>query len=161
MKKILFAVVVFASLAYFSGCTKSTPGYISCTGVSVDDDSSALLMFARHNNINAVRDTTGLYYQIIDTGTGTYPTIYNRIYVTYTAETLDGVIFDSTTQASNTGFLLNSLIPAWEIGLPKIKTGGHIKLLVPSALGYGCAGGGNTVAANTPIYFDVNLASIQ
>jgi len=160
MKKLLFATFMAFGLIYLGGCVKSTPGVSSCTGVDVNQDSEALIIFAHRNGITPTRDTTGLYYQIIDTGTGVNPNSFSRIYVTYTATTLDGQIFDSTTQSANTGYLLNGLIPAWQIGLPKIKTGGHIKLLVPSALGYGCSGGGTSVPPNTPLYFDVTLVSI-
>ena len=55
---------------------------------------------------------------------------------------------------------LNQVIPAWTQGIPLIKKGGKIKLLVPSALGYGSAGSGK-VPGNTVIIFDVELVNFQ
>jgi len=108
-----------------------------------------------------VKDNTGLYYQIISQGYGsTAPGIGSTISVTYTGTRLDGVVFDSTG-ATARSFALSNLIPAWQIGMPKIKAGGHIKLLVPSALGYGCLGIQNFIPSNTPIYFDITLVSVQ
>jgi len=62
--------------------------------------------------------------------------------------------------------LMLSIIAGWRIGLPKIQTGGHIKLLIPSAYAYGCQGvqnnqGVQVIASNAPLYFDVTLVSIQ
>ncbi|MBC7650418.1 MAG: FKBP-type peptidyl-prolyl cis-trans isomerase, partial [Deinococcales bacterium] len=42
----------------------------------------------------------------------------------------------------------------------------RIKLLVPSALAYGCKGAKNAAGAfiipeNAPVYFDINLISVQ
>ncbi|HWK02967.1 MAG TPA: FKBP-type peptidyl-prolyl cis-trans isomerase [Puia sp.] len=138
----------------------SDQGSVSCTSVDPTADSSALLSFARTNGITAVKDTTGLYYQVITQGTGAVPNGNSVIYVTYTGTLLNGTIFDSTTNSAKTGFKLSNLIAGWQIGMPKIQAGGHIKLLIPSAYGYGCLGSGS-IPANTPIYFDVTLVSVQ
>ena len=49
-----------------------------------------------------------------------------------------------------------SLSDSIKIGLPLIKKGGHIKLVIPSSLAYGCSGYG-TIPPNTPLFFDINL----
>jgi FKBP-type peptidyl-prolyl cis-trans isomerase FkpA len=73
---------------------------------------------------------------------------------------MDSTIFDSTTNPAKTGFTLGGLITGWQMALPKIRTGGRIKMLIPSKYGYGCSGSG-PVQPNTPIFFDVTLVSIQ
>jgi FKBP-type peptidyl-prolyl cis-trans isomerase FkpA len=45
--------------------------------------------------------------------------------------------------------------------LPKIQVGGHIKLLIPSHLAYGCAGQAPLVPGDAPLYFDITLVSLQ
>ena len=149
---LIFIVAVSCGKASNSG---------ACSDVLPTADSSALLSFAKTNGITPVKDTTGLYYQIITQGTGATPSDNSVIFVTYTGARLDGAIFDSTTNASKTGFQLGTLIPGWRIGLPKIQAGGHIKLLIPSAYGYGCQGAGAAIPPNTPIYFDLTLVSVQ
>lgn len=156
-----FIVMIFV-LSFAASCGKSSSSSSNaCTNVAPALDSSALLSFAKAQGITAVKDTTGLYYQIITQGTGGTPNANSTVYVTYTGMRLDGGIFDSTTNSARTGFQLGSLIAGWQIGLPKIQAGGRIKLLIPSAYGYGCQGAGNAIPPNTPIYFDITLVSVQ
>ncbi|HVM88335.1 MAG TPA: FKBP-type peptidyl-prolyl cis-trans isomerase [Puia sp.] len=157
MKKLLLAFVTFGIIAYVLSCTKTTSGYVSCTGPTAASDSTVLLAYANAHGITAVADTSWLYYQIIDTGSGATPYGRSKITVNYVGKYLTGVNFDST--ASPATFELDSLIPAWQYGIPKIRAGGHIKLLVPSALAFGCTGNGN-IQPNTPLFFDVNLISV-
>src|SRR6516164_11603572 len=164
MKKILLVVLVIGGIGYFISCDKSSPsgGYFSCKDAPVSYDTAALENYARSNNIQVVQDTSGLLYQIVSPGTGgSYPNLGSTIFVTYTASTLDGTIFDSTSNPAKTGFILSNLIKAWQIGIPKIQAGGHIKLLCPSSLAYGCQGAGTFIPPNTPVFFDVNLVSFQ
>ena len=139
-----------------------SPGYNTCTGPEPSADSSALLAFAARDSMTVTRDSTGLYYQIIDSGAGPMPTSSSKIYATYQGELMDGTIFDSTTDASKTGLLLSDYIQGWQIGLPKIRQGGRIKLLIPSAYGYGCMGSSDgVIPRNAPLYFDVTLTEVQ
>jgi len=163
-----FVVAILTIIVAAVGCGKSSnsSGYTPCTDLAPSADSSALLSFAKANGITPVKDTTGLYYQIITQGAGPTPNSNSLVYITYTGTRMDGSIFDSTTNSSKTGWQLNTLIPGWQIGLPKIQVGGHIKLLIPSAYAYGCQGvlsqqGTPIIIPNAPLYFDVNLVSIQ
>jgi FKBP-type peptidyl-prolyl cis-trans isomerase FkpA len=163
MKKIIFAAVVFSIVGYLviAGCSKSGGSTGNgCINQPVNSDSSALLTYARNNGLSPVRDSTGLFYQVISSGFGATPNVNSTISVTYTGTRLDGVVFDSTGATART-FALANLIPGWQIGIPKIRAGGRIKLLVPSALGYGCLGISNFIPPNTPIYFDITLVSVQ
>jgi FKBP-type peptidyl-prolyl cis-trans isomerase FkpA len=152
-----------SGILFFVACsTKSSPGTVSvgCTDTEPAADSSALLNFAKTNGIAPLTDTIGLYYQIVSRGSGAAPTLTSTISVTYKATLLDGTVFDSTGTTPRS-FVLNTLIPAWQIALPYVEAGGHIKLLVPSKYGYGCSGAGNSVPPNTPIYFDITLVGVQ
>ena len=160
-RNILFISICVGLFMYAMSCQKSSPGYYSCSDLPPAKDSAALLQFASNHGITASLDTTGLYFQIIDTGTGSKPVSTSKIYVSYTAELMDGTIFDSVSNALNTGWVLNQLIYGWQIGLPKIREGGRIKLLVPSMFGYGCNGSGDgRVPKDAPLYFDVTLVSV-
>jgi FKBP-type peptidyl-prolyl cis-trans isomerase FkpA len=163
MKKLIFASLCLSFIIYIGSCVKSSqPGYTTCTGPKPADDSTALLTFARANGITPTLDSTGLYYQIIDSGAGARPTLSSRISVTYVGKLMSGYTFDSVANAANTNFLLSNLIQGWQIGIPKIMKGGHIKLLIPSAYGYGCTGSSSgIVPANAPLYYDVQLVDVQ
>ena len=164
MKKIVLIFVVAVNALYITGCGKksdSTSG-TTCTNTPVTADSVALISFANSNSITTTKDPSGLYYQIITSGTGTTTPIGNSlIEVSYKGTLLNGNTFDSTAAGKTATFPLYNLIAGWQIAIPKIKTGGRIKMLVPSALAYGCQGAGSTIAPNTPIYFDVTLVSVK
>ncbi len=159
---MLFALAVIAGAMYMVGCGK-TPEFIAgCTNRKVSEDSAALITFANAKGITPTKDDTGLYYQIISAGTGTTtPTASSRVVVSYQGTLLNGAIFDSTATGVTRTFTLGDLIPGWQIAIPKIKAGGRIKMLIPSALAYGCNGAGSAIPSNAPIYFDMTLVSVQ
>lgn len=163
MKRVFYLVLGIAcfGILLFFACGKASPGYSNCGDMDPSTDSSALLAFAKSNGITPLSDTIGLYYQIVTQGSGASPTLASNIAVLYKATLLDGTVFDSTTGATTRSFVLGNLIPAWQITLPRLQTGGRIKLLVPSKYGYGCVGAGTSVPPNTPIYFDITLVSLQ
>jgi FKBP-type peptidyl-prolyl cis-trans isomerase FkpA len=164
MKKILFIAAIVAVSFYVVSCGKGaeTTNTI-CTDTPVANDSAALVNFATANNITATKDASGMYYQIVSAGTGTsFPNGNSLVEVAYKGTLLNGNVFDSTAAGTKSQpFLLNGLITGWQLGLPKIKAGGRIKLLIPSALAYGCRGAGVSIPSNAPIYFDVTLITVQ
>jgi len=163
MKKFILPLLALALIIYVGSCVKSAqPGYITCTGPKPADDSTALLAFASANGITPTLDSTGLYYQIIDSGAGVRPTLNSNIFVTYVGKLMSGYTFDSVANSANTNYPLANLIKGWQIGIPKIMKWGHIKLLIPSAYGYGCAGSSSgNIPANAPLYYDVQLIDVQ
>jgi FKBP-type peptidyl-prolyl cis-trans isomerase FkpA len=159
MKKSIIILAAVGMLMYFISCSKNSgPGYFSCTGTAAVTDSSVLLAFAKDHGITPVADTSWLYYQIINQGTGAIPIGSSKVTVTYVGRFMNGNYFDSTT--SQATFELDSLITGWQYGLKKIQAGGRIKLLVPSALAFGCVGSGS-IPSNSPLFFDITLISVQ
>jgi FKBP-type peptidyl-prolyl cis-trans isomerase FkpA len=120
-------------------------------------DNALILAYIAQNNITAVKDSSGLYYEIIKPGTAPDPTLTSTINVTFTGTLTNGTIF---APANTTGSaLLSNTIPGWQIGIPKIGTGGEILLLVPSALGYGQGSPGAPIPDDAVLIFDVQLTS--
>jgi FKBP-type peptidyl-prolyl cis-trans isomerase len=117
-------------------------------------DDAAIQAYIKTNNITATKDAYGLYYQVITEGTGTNPTASSSVTVNYTGKLLNGTVFDSGTI---NGMSLSKLIKGWAIGVPHIKPGGRILLLVPSALGYGNSSPGAGIPANSVMIFTVDL----
>jgi FKBP-type peptidyl-prolyl cis-trans isomerase FkpA len=157
---VLFFVFTLSAVLFVACGKSSQPATSSCTGLEPPADSSTLLGFATKHGLTNLIDTLGMYYQIINQGTGATPSANSTVFVTYTGTLMDSTIFDSTTNAAKTGFPLSGLIVGWQYGLPKIQAGGHIKLLLPSKYAYGCAGGG-PIPPNTPLFFDISLVSVQ
>jgi FKBP-type peptidyl-prolyl cis-trans isomerase len=42
-----------------------------------------------------------------------------------------------------------------------MQKGGHMKMVVPSSLAYGCTGIPGVIPPNTPLYFDIVLVNVQ
>src|SRR6185369_17963899 len=99
----------------------------------------------------------GIFYKILDSGDQNLKPVFStNIKVNYVGRLMNGVIFDSASNTNLNGTPLYGLIYGWQYGLPKIGKGGHIQLLIPSALAWGCTGYGQ-VPADAPVYFDVEL----
>jgi FKBP-type peptidyl-prolyl cis-trans isomerase len=158
MIKTLFYCCITAFV--FAACSKSNSGTQSCQPASVASEKNAMAAYCTANGINYQTDTSGIMYQIINPGTGATPTLNSRIFITYSGKLLNGTTFEAQTNAAQTGWLLSSLIPGWQIALPFIKKGGEIKIVIPSSLEYGCTGAG-PIPPNAPLFFDINLVDVQ
>lgn len=139
------------------GCKKDNEG--GCSATSPAEEAAEMAAFCASLGMIYTVDTNGIFFQIIDRGTGLQPDINSNITVTYTTATLDGNVIEDKT-ASPITLPLNQFIEGWRIALPYIQKGGRIKMVVPSALAYGCTGT-NTVAPNSPLYYDISLIEVE
>ena len=155
MKKFALVFIVAILFANMS-CMKDK----NCSANPVANEASTIEAYALVKGINALPHASGIYYEIIDQGSGATATINSKITITYRGELLDGQKFDERTTPNDPAWPLGELIEGWIIGIPLVKAGGHIKLIIPSALGYGCTGRG-AIPPNAPLYFDINLVSVQ
>jgi FKBP-type peptidyl-prolyl cis-trans isomerase FkpA len=154
MRKLLILCLVTVSLVT-SSCMKNDGG---CRNKTVGSEEAAITAYATANGINATRHASGLYYQVINPGSGTTPTTSSTVTVKYVGKLLDGTIFDQNS--IGVALPLSNVIAGWQIGIPLIQKGGQIKLIIPSSLAYGCTGQG-PIPANAILYFDVTLVDVQ
>src|SRR5690606_7982541 len=123
----------------------------------IDAEDILLTRYIETLNREFVKDEdSGLYYRIIEKGTGSAITIGSSIKAAYTGKLFNGKVFDSSTKDSpfETSIYNGSLIEGWIQGIQKINKGGHIELLLPSYLAYGSSGSG-AILPNTPLHFDI------
>jgi FKBP-type peptidyl-prolyl cis-trans isomerase FkpA len=156
MKKqfLLFGLLL---LILFAACKKQS--FNASKQATIDDDKIKAYIAANH--INAIKDTSGIYYQIItQIDSGAKPTVADTVQVTYTGKLLNGSVFDSEV-ASN--FPLSNVITAWKYMIPliaaKATAGGpysRIRFIVPSALGYGTTAESG-IPANSVLDFTIDL----
>lgn len=149
MKKII--VLLFVSVAI-----------LSCKKTSVDQakvDRDIIRKYISDSSLVADSTNTGLFYVISDPGSGTQPNSSSYVSVNYKGYLVNGTIFDQTS-GTPVSFFLTSVIAGWTQGIPLIKKGGKIKLLIPSALGYGSKTVGS-IPANSVLIFDVELVNVQ
>ena len=121
------------------------------------DDSIIRVYLAANPAIKAVKDSSGLYYEITRQGTGAYPTENSVVTVDYTCSLLGGQRFDKGSDFSSP---LSGLVKAWQIGVPHVKLGGHMVLFVPSRLAYGPSGAG-PIPENAVLSFDIDLTGLK
>ncbi len=157
MKKIL--VGLFSISILVASCGKTGESIQTCTNATPASEDSTMQAFCTKDTITATKDPSGLYYQVITPGVGPAITLNSTVSVTYTGSFLDGTIFDKET--SPVTFPLSSVIAGWQIGIPYVKAGGHIKLVVPSTYAYGCNGEAPSIPPNSILYFDVTVVSVQ
>ena len=138
-----------------SGCIKDEKG---CSNVKPEDEQAQIMAYATANGITATRHSSGLYYQVINPGAGATPNINSKVTVTYTGKFLNNTQFDQSTTPIT--FNLNQVIEGWIVGIPLIQKGGKIKMIVPSALAYGC-NGVRTIPSNAVLFFEVDLIDVQ
>jgi FKBP-type peptidyl-prolyl cis-trans isomerase FkpA len=153
--KIRVFTSILLMMIISSGCLKDN----SCDPKSVESEEAAIQAYATANSINAVRHSSGMYYQIVNPGSGPTPTVNSVVSARYVGKLTDGTIFDSQT-VNPVSFPLGNTILGWQLGIPLVQKGGTIKLIIPSSLGYGCTGQG-PIPGNSILYFEVNVVDVQ
>jgi FKBP-type peptidyl-prolyl cis-trans isomerase FkpA len=155
MKKLLFLILFPAAFAISSCMKTSDTEATNQVQQANQDDLSIKAYLTAHPEINNVKDTLGVYYQIISPGVGAYPTDGTLINATYTGSLLNGTAFE--TNATLKQYLKN-LIFGWRIVLPHVPLGSKILMLIPSRYGYGAAGSG-PIPPNSVLIFNVDLTA--
>lgn len=149
------ALLAFGFCYLVSGCVKDT----SCDPKSVDSERTTIVNYAAANSISATAHTSGLYYEITNPGAGASPTSTSGVKVTYTGKLLNGSTFDSATTPVD--LPLGQAIQGWQIGLPLLKEGGSMKMIIPSSLAWGCQGAGSgVIPPDAIVYFEVTLVDV-
>ena len=133
----------------------------------------AVFLFGSTNNGSLARQDfiimdNGLRYVDLETGSGAISET-GMIVVVHLIGWLDdngakGMKFISTyDRGKPVSFKLGTdrVMKAWSAGVRGMKTGGKRRLLVPSKLGYGEKGVGETVPPNANLVFDVELLEVR
>ena len=154
MLKTRILLGLFLIVGAFSSCKKE----LSPEKQAAKDDE-IIVDFIAKNNIPAIKHSSGLYYQIITPGSGASVTAASTVGVTYTGKLLNGSEFDKS--ASVITFPLTGVIQGWTIGVPLIKVGGKIRLILPSALAYGNKSPGAGIPENAVLDFTIDLINAQ
>lgn len=162
MKKVLvFTLVVGAVLA---GCLKgnnTSPIVTDCTPVSDTAEEPTIKAFADKDTIAYTRDTSFVYYHIVDSGTGNpAPT---TMFARYNAKLLSGT--ELSTAPTPQSLTIVNLIQGVQDLRRFYKKGARIIMIIPSSLAYGCQGSiqNNTyvIPPNSIVYFDFTIQDVQ
>ncbi|OQP39765.1 hypothetical protein A4H97_16195 [Niastella yeongjuensis] len=151
----LLCFVLFYSCKKESGC-----GYSDNHIVAPVAEQQAVKDYLNSSNVTtALKDSSGLYYEIMDGGSGSgAPGLCSQVELSYTGQLTNGHVFDQAT----TAFTLGATIEGLRQGLPLIQKGGHIKLYIPPTLAYGSTdvkdnNGAVIIPANSILIFDITM----
>lgn len=155
MRKSIFAFVLMVFVSLSCGKTADT----GCTPLTPASEKTSLIAYCTSNSITYTEHPSGILYEIVSPGTGVNPSLSSTVSCYYTGKLMNGTTFDAATSNPAT-FPLANVIEGWKIAIPLIKTGGRIKMVIPSALAYSCVGT-NGIAGNSPLFFDVTLVQVR
>jgi len=111
------------------------------------------------------KTSTGIYYNIIEPGTGDVISEDSTVKLGYALRLLNGNLLEESATDS-TSLSLSNTIEGWQEVLPKVKAGGKVRMILPSAQAYGVAGnasssGGNGIPPFSPLDFEVSVKSVN
>lgn len=109
-----------------------------------------------------VTTPSGLQYEILQEGTGEKPGPTTRVTVHYEGSLSNGNVFDSSYKRGQPAtFGVNQVIAGWTEAMQMMPVGSKWRLFIPSELGYGSRGAGDSIPPNSALIFDVELLSMS
>jgi len=140
--KFLKIIGYLGIILLIAGCGKDNKNLIS-----MED-------YIEQNNITLTRTTANGVGVVIDIqGTDTPPSSAT-VRVNYRGYLTNNNEFDAN---NNISFSLRQVIAGWTEGIPEFGRGGSGTLFIPSELGYGSRGSGNSIPPNADLIFEVDL----
>jgi FKBP-type peptidyl-prolyl cis-trans isomerase FklB len=104
---------------------------------------------------------SGLQYEVINSGSGSTPTLSDTVETHYTGRFMDGSEFDSSvTRGQPLTFPVTGVIAGWTEALQLMQEGDKWKLYIPSDLAYGERGVG-PIPPNATLIFEIELLSVK
>ena len=104
---------------------------------------------------------SGLQYQVLKEGNGRKPKATDQVKCHYEGMLVDGTLFDSSLQRGEPAtFPLNGVIAGWTEGLQLMQEGAKYRFFIPSHLGYGERGAGQSIPPFAALIFDVELIEV-
>jgi len=151
----IFLLLLLASGVVFWGCNKDDDP------LTLDEQYDAIEKYIDKNDLEGVQVTeSGLRYLITEEGTGSYPRPNQVVTVHYEGTLLSGKKFDSSyDRGEPIEFTLGvgNVIKGWDEGIKLLPIGSKALFLIPSNLGYGSRGSGETIGPNQVLIFRVDL----
>jgi len=108
-----------------------------------------------------ITTASGLQYKVITQGKGKKPESSDNVELHYEGKFITGEIFDSSIMRGETViFPVSGLIQGFSEGLLLMSEGSKYIFYIPSRLGYGENGAGDTIPPFTPLIFEVEIFKI-
>lgn len=161
-KYTLYYFALLGIMVLFNSCKKE---YESIESI----DDAKIQAYLKQNNISAIKDPSGYYYNVVSPGTGDVLKYSDSVFYSFTFKTLNGTLIDQSSEliipATYLGytdiFSINNSVYQFngvrEV-LYKLKRGGKAVIILPSYLAFGKNGLSNgTVSSNEIILGELGL----
>ena len=99
----------------------------------------------------------GIYYKIINPGTGKQVSVDDTVTVYYKLTLFQDTAIIDGTKDKPAVFPLKRLIKGWQLAVPLLKTGGKIKLVLPSAQAYSIRTRAARIPPNSILEFEIEV----
>jgi len=160
MRKFRYILALLCTVAVFAACKKSSNSNFD-VAAQLAADTTAIRAYIVKNNISAIKHESGIFYQIINPGTGNVEYKPSTLITAHYAGRILGntSTFDTTEGGAPREFPLGGVIAGWQIGIPLIQKGGTIRIIIPSYYGYGNRGTG-PIPPNSILDFNISLTDV-
>lgn len=146
--KYLFALLT--TLVVFNSCKKE---YESIDSI----DDGKIQAYLKQNNVPAIKDPSGYYYQVLEQGNGGVMLNKDSVFYNLSVKSLAGATYYAPLQYSNEGSYLGYLKPdSYRNALYAINRGGKVRVIVPSYLAYGKNGFG-VIPSNEVLVTEISV----
>jgi FKBP-type peptidyl-prolyl cis-trans isomerase len=157
LKVLALVLLSLAGLAAFDKKSEAAPA--GAYNTSPESNAKFLADYAAKKGVTKLPD--GLMYRVIKAGTG--PTVLRDsdiVTVYYKGMLISGKVFDQTREEP-AQFQAGALAPGWVEALKKMKTGDSWELVLPSDLGYGADGHGDSIPPDQTLIFTMTLVKVE
>lgn len=132
----------------------------------VEQDDVRIRTYLEENNINATKDQSGIYYEVLSENASGEPVEVNKVVsLFYKMSTLDGSLVDSNMGSLNPvmfGHDYNHLIPqGLDYGVNLMRSGEKYRFYIPSHLAYDNYGNTDFFDANSIFIIETEVADVQ
>jgi len=112
---------------------------------------------------NAKKAESGVYYEILQPGSGESPKTGQSLTMKYRGYLLNGTVFDDSDMHKPLEFQVGrgQLIPGFDSQALQMKVGEKRTIIIPPELAYGPAGVPGVIPGNSFIAFDLELLSVK
>jgi FKBP-type peptidyl-prolyl cis-trans isomerase len=148
-----FGIVLVALL--FAG---SSPSYALDPALSPAANKAFIAAYAKRPGVQ--QRPSGLMYRSLHNGFGVRPKPTDYVTVYYTGKLINGEVFDGTEDGMPARFKVNSLIPGWAEALTMMRVNDRWEIVIPSNMGYGVHGAGDSIPPNQTLVFELELKKV-
>jgi FKBP-type peptidyl-prolyl cis-trans isomerase len=125
----------------------------------VQKDREIIENYAERKNLNMAESRAGLWYMIINEGSGDYFADNDRVVMEYDCSLLDGTLCYSSESLGPKEIILGKteIEQGLNEGLRMLKPGGQAIFIIPPFLAYGLIGDGEKIPSRSVIVYSVKI----